>query len=247
MKLTALAAFCVLALAAASSAAEPRATAPYCLQPGDDATAIAFRATDGAPLRGLLFGRTGTLGVVLGHQNLSDLCEWHDDAERLALAGYRVLAIDFRGFGSSPRPTGVKALRLPADVAGAGFELRRRGAVRVVAIGSSMGGTAAVVAAANRANRIDGVVSLSGAAAFRGMDALAAAKRLSIPVRFAAAARDPGFATDARAMTRAAATRDKAVLIVPGASHGTSLLQGASGTRARAFVDSFLSKIAVAG
>ena len=246
MKPLALVAVCIALVAVSSAGAAPSASAPYCLQPADDATPVSIRATDGVRIQGLLFGSTGKLGVVLGHQNLSDLCEWHDEAARFAAAGYRALAIDFRGFGSSPRPTGIKALRLPADVAGAAAELRRRGATRVVAIGSSMGGTAVVVAAANRTNRIDGVVSLSGASAYRGMDALAAAKRLVVPARFAAASRDPGFASAARALTRATRSRDKAVLVVPGANHGTFLLQGASGPRVRAFVDAFLEKLAEA-
>jgi pimeloyl-ACP methyl ester carboxylesterase len=244
MKAISIIALGAIAAAAAAAGAAPRAAAPYCLQPGDDATPLTVRATDGAQLQGLLFGSTGKLGIVLGHQNLSDLCEWHDEAARFAAAGYRALAIDFRGFGSSPRPTGANALRLPADVAGAAAELRRRGARRIVAVGSSMGGTAAIVAAANRTNRIEGVVSLSGASAFEGMDALNAAKRLVVLARFAAAARDTGFARDARALTRTARSSDKAVLVVPGADHGTFLLQGSSGPRVRAFVDAFLKKLA---
>ncbi|MBA2475955.1 MAG: alpha/beta fold hydrolase [Actinobacteria bacterium] len=244
MRLVALLALSTLALAASSAGASSRTEQPYCLQAGDGAASVSLRAADGARLRGLLLG-SGKLGIVLGHQVGSSSCEWYEQGKTFAAAGYRVLAIDFRGFGSSPVPARLPTQALDSDVAGAAAELRRRGARRVVAIGSSLGGTAVVVAAASRASRLDGVVSLSAPAAYYGLDALRAAKRLTVPARFLAARLDGNFPADARALGRAARSRDKAVLILPGGAHGTSLLENTiSARRARAFVVAFLGRIA---
>lgn len=245
MKLAALLAFCMLALAVPATGASPRLERPYCLQQGDGASPISLRAADGARLRGLLLGSGTRLGLVLGHQVGSNSCEWYEQATTFVAAGYRVLAIDFRGFGSSPVPARLSTEALDSDVAGGAAELRRRGAKRVVAIGSSLGGTAVVVAAADRGSRLDGAVALSAPEAFYGMDALRAAKRLSIPVRFLAARLDGRFPDAARALAKAARSKDKALLILPGGAHGTSLLENTlSARRARAFVLGFLRRIA---
>jgi alpha-beta hydrolase superfamily lysophospholipase len=68
-------------------------------------------------------------------------------ARAFARRGYQVLAFDFAGFGDSERGPGDD--RVDIDVAAAAEQLRRRGADRIVLIGSSMGGTA-VLAAATR-------------------------------------------------------------------------------------------------
>src|SRR5581483_8533614 len=86
--------------------------------------AIAFRATDGVALRGVLLG-SGPNGLVLSHEFRANLCNWLPFAEQLAAKGYRVLAYDSRPLGSVPR-TG----HLERDVLGAERELLRRGAKR---------------------------------------------------------------------------------------------------------------------
>jgi pimeloyl-ACP methyl ester carboxylesterase len=231
----------VLSSYAASASA---ATVPYCLQKGDGFRQVSFAAADGAPLRGITTGK-GTLGLVLGHQLGSDACEWYDMAKRFAARGYRVLAIDFRGFGQSPAPKRQSTTAFPADIGGAATELRRLGASRVVAIGSSMGGTAVVIAGATRAYHLAGIVSISGAATFSGNDALAAAGHLKIPARYMAAQNDATFPADARAMARRTPAKNKALLILGGWSHGTALfVDPQTEQRARAFVFSFLKKFA---
>jgi pimeloyl-ACP methyl ester carboxylesterase len=194
-----------------------------CLQGDEASRAIRFRTPAGASLVGVLLGG-GRTGLVLGHQNGSDLCEWMPQARSFARRGYRVLALDFEGFGDSQPGTGPDA-RLDADVVAAAQELRRRGADRVVLIGSSMGGTAVLAAAARISPPAAAVVSLSGPAEFQGVDAAAALPRLRVPVLFAASADDQPFADDARAMYRAATVRDKRLLVIAGGAHGTSMIE----------------------
>src|SRR5215213_1009945 len=109
------------------------ATAKSCLEGGEQA--FSFPAADG-PTTGVVLGQ-GRTGVVLGHQAGSDLCEWLPQARRLAKQGHQVLAFDFGPDAS-----------IGKDMVAAAAELRRRGADRLVLVGSSMGGTAAIEAAA---------------------------------------------------------------------------------------------------
>jgi pimeloyl-ACP methyl ester carboxylesterase len=179
-----------------------------------------FTTSAGTALVGVALGE-GKAGLVLGHQVGSDLCEWLPHARAFAKQGYQVLAFDFEGYGDSqPGSTA----RLDTDVVAAAEQLRRRGADTVVLVGSSMGGTAALAAAARIRPPVAGVVSLSGPATFEGVDARAAVARLRVPVLFVASSDDHPFVDDARAMYRMARVRDKRLLVVAGVNHGTSML-----------------------
>ena len=117
-------------------------------RPGGE-RASSFPAADG-PTTGVVLGR-GRTGVVLGHQAGSDLCEWLPRARVLAKQGRQVLAFDFG-------PSG----KIGEDMVAAAAELHRRGADRLVLVGSSMGGTAAIAAAAEVTPPVAGVISLRG-------------------------------------------------------------------------------------
>lgn len=126
-------------------------------------------------------------------------------------------------------------------MAAAVTQLRRRGVTRVVLVGLSMGGTAVLVAAARIRPPVAGVVSLSGPAEFGDMDASAAVARLRVPALFMAARADGPFAAAARGLYRAAGTRDKRLVVLSSAAHGTNMLQfGAEGVAARAVVRRFV-------
>jgi pimeloyl-ACP methyl ester carboxylesterase len=185
-----------------------------------------FRAADGTRLIGHRWGR-GPTAVVLAHQTDGDVCQWAPYAKRLASLGYTAIAFDFRSYGLSQRRTGLASLRLSADISAAVKLARSQGARHVIVVGASFGANAAVVAAANTRPPIDGVVSLSAPASFR-MDAVAAAKKLQVPVLYAAAEVDEGgiYATDARTLFDATPGSDKQLAIVPGAAHGVHLIAG---------------------
>jgi pimeloyl-ACP methyl ester carboxylesterase len=204
-----------------------------CIQPGE--TAVTMRASDGAVVYGVEIG-TGTTGVVLGHQYLSDHCEFIEFARELAGRGYRALTIDFRGNGAS---SGGDGRRLDRDIAAAVSQLRSDGATRIKLVGASMGGTAVLTAAARITPAVNGTVSLSAPARYRGLDAIRAVRRSRVPVRFFAARRDVRFADDARMLMKASKAKDKAILIVAGARHGSSLLDV---PRAKARVQAFLAR-----
>jgi pimeloyl-ACP methyl ester carboxylesterase len=228
----------------ASTAATPPTTAAApakpCLQQAGSATAVRFTTKAGATLIGVVLGR-GRTGLVLGHQVGSDLCEWLPQAQTFAEQGYQALAFDFAGYGDSQPGSGPDA-RVDTDVVAAAGQLRRRGADRIVLIGSSMGGTAVLSAATRIRPPVAGVVNLSGPASFQGVDAEAAVARLRVPVLLVAAADDHPFVDDARAMYRAAPVGDKRLLVVPGGGHGTSLLEfGADAPKVQAAVRRFIA------
>jgi pimeloyl-ACP methyl ester carboxylesterase len=229
--LTALA-LCLVGLALASTASG-RARNDYCLQAGE--RALHLRAADGARIYGVEVGR-GTTGVVFGHQFESDHCEWMDFAREIAKLGFRAIAIDFRGNGLSRSANGP---RLDLDVAAAAARLRADGAKRIKLVGSSMGGTAVLVAASRIRPPVAGVVSLSGPARFNGMDAIAAMKRSRVPVRFIADRNDGAFALDAQTLYRGAAAKDKRILLFSDGLHGHQLL---ALPKAKAYLLAFLRR-----
>ena len=201
-----------------------------CLQGRERAAAFRFRVGQGFDTVGVVLGG-GNNGLVFGHERGSNLCEWVPLARSYARLGYRVLAFDFHDQD-----------RLDDDVVAAVAELRRRGVAKVVLVGSSMGGTAVLMAAARIRPAVAGVVSLSGPASFGDMDARAAVVRLRIPALFMAAREDGPFASAARALYQAASTRDKRLLVLTSDAHGTAMLQfGDEAAGARAAVRGFVT------
>jgi len=228
-------ALCLFAVAAPTAGVARTNVDDPCLEPGEKA--ITLRTTDGARLYGVLAG-SGEAGVVLVHQYASSHCEFMPFARDLAELGYRTLSIDLRGEGFSSIGR-ANVTRLDRDVAAAVARLRADGATRITLVGASMGGTAVLAAAAWVKPRVDGVVSLSAPARYNGLDALAAVKRSRVPVRFVVGIVDRRFALDAQRLARAARSKDKSILRLPGAVHGSSLLDLPRGT---AFVLAFLAR-----
>ncbi len=226
----------LLALAASTAGAAPQRVAHDCVGAGE----LSFRAADGTALVGHRFG-TGTTAVILTHQSEGDLCDWLPYARRLAGKGYFAFPIDFRGYGLSETPASGR-YRYVQDITAAVKALRKLGKKKIFVVGASMGALAAVTAAPSISPRVNGVVSLSAPSRFRGMDGIAAGKRLTMPALYLAATQDVNggfdFAADAKALYRAAATKDKRLVLLPGYEHGIGLV-GAS-PKARAAVESFL-------
>lgn len=206
--------------------------------PGED---IRFRAADGTRLVAHRYG-TGKTFVVLAHMADGDLCQWSDEARRLAAQGYSALAFDFRGAGESQTRSGAAAQRVDRDVAAAVRLARTLGAKKVLLVGASAGGWAALVAAAQAKPALQGVVAISTPAQYNG-DAVAAVATLQAPVLYLVS-KDEGLAEDAQALYEATGATLKQLKILPGSAHGTELLDpilNRSGYKAaRTLVESFL-------
>jgi len=109
---------------------------------------VSFPTSDGGIVYADLYGQ-GPRGVVLAHGGRFDKESWKDQAEVLEQAGFRVLAIDFRGYGKSRggTPSQDPYAGLYLDVLAAVHYLREAGATSVAVVGGSMGGGAAARAA----------------------------------------------------------------------------------------------------
>jgi pimeloyl-ACP methyl ester carboxylesterase len=198
---------------------------------------VRFRAADGTRLVGARYGR-GTTAVVLAHQSDGTLCAWQPYARRLAAEGYLAFPFDFRNYGESQHRRYPASDRLAGDVVAAARAVRALGATHVFLVGASMGGTAVVVAAANARPPVAGVVSVSGAANYGRIDAVAAARRLAVPALFMAGEGDVDFANDARTLYAAATAADKSLEILPSSAHGVTLV--GTSAQARSLLESFI-------
>ena len=181
-----------------------------------------FTSAHDASIGGVELG-TGTTGVVLAHASGAGTCEWLPYGTELAAAGYRVLAFDFSGYGAS-QPA-VSDDPLDADVVAAAKFLRGEGVTTVVFIGSSMGGTASLVAATELAPPVAGVISLSGPTSHSGVDASVAVPKLTVPVLYAVGSDDVPFAANAQTLYDATPGSAKSLLVIKGSGqHGSALL-----------------------
>lgn len=221
-----------------------RTSAPTNAQPepsaasGPPAEAL-FTTDDGIAISATLrVGRSGSTPVVLVHQLASDRSEWEPLVAKLAEAGVTTLAIDVRGHGRSTAGAGTNA-RVYAyaafrdsdwrdtqkDVRAAIEFLGQRAEVQaehVVLIGSSIGGTACLAAAAEDP-RVSGVVVLSPGRAYHGFDAILPASRLGERALLVLHSSEelPSQET-AEVLDRIVA--HSTVRAVPGSAHGVAML-----------------------
>lgn len=105
---------------------------------------VSFPTQDGGLVYADMYGK-GDHGVVLAHGGRFNKESWAKQARALAAAGFRALAIDFRGYGQSRGPGQSQPLGAPLhfDVLAAVRYLRQNGAKTVSVVGGSMGGGAA--------------------------------------------------------------------------------------------------------
>jgi esterase/lipase len=122
---------------------------------------VSFPAPDGYRLHADLYGK-GPRGVVLAHGGRFTMQSWDKQARNLAKAGFRVLALDFRGYGQTIPGTQTSDDKTYPDVLTAVRYLHSTGAKSVSVVGASMGGDAAADAAiAARPGEIERIVFLA--------------------------------------------------------------------------------------
>jgi pimeloyl-ACP methyl ester carboxylesterase len=109
---------------------------------------VSFPTMDGGVVYANLFGK-GDRGIVLAHGGRFTKESWDKQAQVLVQAGFRVLAIDFRGRGQSRGGSRTNANDdgTRFDVLAAVRYLRQNGTKDVSVVGASFGGGAAAEAA----------------------------------------------------------------------------------------------------
>ena len=129
---------------------------------------VSFLTSDGGRVFASLYG-VGDHGVVLAHGAVFNKESWAEQSELLMEKGFRVLAIDFRGYGKSQAGSQKNALHL--DVLAAVRYLHDQGTKRVSVVGGSMGGGAAAQAAAeSKEGEIDLLILLAHSPIHRPQD-----------------------------------------------------------------------------
>ncbi|HLL67176.1 MAG TPA: alpha/beta fold hydrolase [Micromonosporaceae bacterium] len=198
-----------------------------CLTPDEQTGVIRFKSDNGASIAAVVLGKPTDVGVVLAHQNSGDMCEWVPYGRTLVGLGYAVMAIDLNGFGaSSAADESPSRPQWDRDIVAAASELQDMGAQKIVLAGASLGGMAAVVAAADMDPAPAAVIDLSGPDEFSGLNAVTAAAKVTAPVLFVGGSGDQYTAQTRKVSQAATGAKENRMEVIQGsASHGVSLLK----------------------
>jgi len=200
---------------------------------------VFFTADDGGQVCADLYGQ-GSNAVVLAHGGRFNKESWRDQALSLTSAGFRVLAIDFRGFGCSKGPGQQDFDNAPfeKDVLAGVRYLKAHGAKTVSVVGGSFGGAAAGDASIkSAAGEIDRVVFL-GAAPNLPADGLKS-RALFIVAREDSNGSGPRL-PEIRAQYERA-PQPKQLIVLDGSAHAQFLFQSDQNARVMQEIVRFLS------
>jgi len=200
---------------------------------------VSFPTEDGGVVYADVYG-AGDRAVVLAHGGQFNKESWQKQARTLVAAKFRVLALDFRGYGKSRGPGDSDPADAPLykDVLAAVRYLRESGAKTVSVVGASMGGWAAGDASiASPPGEIDRVVFLGSAPG-------GPADKLKCPSLFIVARDDANEDGPRLPGIRAQyekAPQPKDLIILEGSAHAQFLFQTGQGERAMREILRFLS------
>jgi pimeloyl-ACP methyl ester carboxylesterase len=190
---------------------------------------VAFPTADGGVVHAHESG-SGPRGLVLAHGGQFAKESWAKQAPVLAAAGFRVVAIDFRGRGESRAGRGARPGDEDAhlDVLAAITYLKENGAEKVSILGASFGGWAAARATAEAPlGSVDRLVLLAAS----GIEApeLIRGRTLFVVARNDANAAGPRLPGIQRQYARA--PQPKEMLILEGSAHAQFLFETDQGER----------------
>ncbi|HYU92236.1 MAG TPA: alpha/beta hydrolase [Actinomycetota bacterium] len=185
---------------------------------------VRFRAADGVPLEGRMFG-SGQVGIVLAHMRPGDQSQWLQFAALLATEGYRVLTYNRRGTcpgGELGCSGGTGTGDDWKDLEPAVHLVRAAGSRRVVVGGASLGAMESLYAL-SRGLEADGLIWVSGFDFYGLVPIQRQVRDVVVPKLFVAGESDRGAAALLSVFDRAAPPPKKIVLLATG-EHGTEIL-----------------------
>jgi len=200
---------------------------------------VSFPTDDGGVVYADVYGEGGR-AVVLAHGGQFNKESWEKQARKLTGAGFRVLALDFRGYGKSRGPGDSDPMDAPLykDVLASVRYLRNTGANSISVVGASMGGWAAGDASiASQPGEIDRLVFLGSAPS-------GPADKLKSPSLFIVArddANEDGPRLPAIRQQYDKAPEPKELIILDGSAHAQFLFQTDQGERVMREILRFLS------
>jgi pimeloyl-ACP methyl ester carboxylesterase len=232
-------------VATATLSPPPTAAAPSAVAspPATTGVAVSFVTEDNLTIKGRLFG-AGQTAVVFAHMYPNDQQAWWDFAAEVGGQGYAALTFDFRGYGETGGSQDIT--RIDRDLAAAVRYLREQGYQRVILVGASMGGTAALKVAARDEfdGLVAGVVAVSAPESFRGLVARDDVGNIKVPILFVASDGDSS-AVDSLESLYARASESKEQQVYTGDAHGTELLQSEHAEEFRALLFDFFRTVSV--
>jgi pimeloyl-ACP methyl ester carboxylesterase len=201
---------------------------------------VTFPTQDGGLISADVYGK-GDRGVVLAHGGRFNKESWEKQARVLEKAAFRVLAIDFRGYGQSRGPGHADPLRAPLhlDVLAAVRYLRTTGAKTVSVVGGSMGaGAAADASIQAEPGEIDRLVLLAGWA--DGPPEKIKGRKLFIVARDDANGAGPRLPTIRAQYEKTPGPKE--LIVLDGSAHAQFLFQTDQGERVMREILRFLSE-----
>jgi pimeloyl-ACP methyl ester carboxylesterase len=200
---------------------------------------ISFPTEDGGVVYADVYGE-GDRGVVLAHGGPFNKESWVKQARALAAAGFRVLALDFRGYGKSHGlgQSDVFTAPLHLDVLAAVRYLRKTGAKIVSVVGGSLGaGAAGDASIASQPGEIARLVFLGGSP--NGSAEKLKSSSLFIVARDDASEDGPRLPGIQEQFKKA--PEPKELIILDGSAHAQFLFQTDQGERVMREILRFLS------
>jgi pimeloyl-ACP methyl ester carboxylesterase len=200
---------------------------------------VSFPTEDGGLVYADVYGE-GDRGVVLAHGGRFNKESWEKQAQTLTSAGFRVLALDFRGYGKSRGPGQSDPMSAPLhlDVLAAVRYLRKTGAKSVSVVGGSMGaGAAGDASIASQPGEIDRLVFLGGSP--NGPAEQLKSSTLFIVARDDTSGDGPRLPRIQEQYEKA--PEPKALIILEGSAHAQYLFQTDQGERVMREILHFLS------
>jgi alpha/beta superfamily hydrolase len=222
--------FCAIALPYLAPAGPQEGASRSLIEPRP----VRLTTRDGGTVHGDVYG-SGTRGLVLAHGGRLTKASWAKQVPELLAAGFRVLSIDFRGFGESRAD--VKEPAHHFDVLAAVEYLRKEGATTVAVIGGSFGGVAAAAAAVEAPGSIDRLVLLGATPA--APDEKLVTRKLYIATRDDA--NDAGLRLPGLQAHFAKAPEPKELIVLPGSAHAQFMFESDLGPRVMREILRFLA------
>lgn len=200
---------------------------------------VSFPTQDGGVVHADVYGE-GNRAVVLAHGGRFNKESWTTQAQAMVEAGFRVLAIDFRGRGQSRGGPGARTPDegVHFDVLAAVRYLHQADAKTVSVVGASFGGSAAARAAVAAPGEIDRIVLL--AATVDEPERLAGRKLFILTRDDVSGAGTPRLPEIQRQYDRA--PEPKALVILEGTAHAQFIFETPQGERLQKEILRFLSE-----
>lgn len=204
-----------------------RSPADACNTPALGETGLWLEA-DGDTFEAGVVGEGSTVAVLL-HQSGSNYCGWAPFVSVLEENGIRSILINLCDSGLTECAGHEKILTGANAVIAATEWARANGAIRVVVVGASMGGTIAFVAAGSEhGTGIDAVANMAGPISFEDVSAADFAPNVKVPILFAVSETDPVVSV-AELENLGGLTTSEQVSFAIGSGHGWDLLFEGSG------------------